>query len=64
MNPKEVFHNTAYSVQQPYIPDHSLEKNVFSPFSPTFPVRTSASMDCTLGRRKRSNVSDITATTL
>ena len=24
MNPKEVFHNTAYSVQQPYIAGHSL----------------------------------------
>ena len=24
MNPKEVFHNTAYSVQLPYIADHSL----------------------------------------
>ena len=24
MNPKEVFHNTAYSVQLPYIAGHSL----------------------------------------
>ena len=24
MNPKEVFHNTAYSVQLPYIADHTL----------------------------------------
>ena len=24
LNPKEVFHNTAYSVQQPYIAGHSL----------------------------------------
>ena len=26
MNPKEVFHNTAYSVQPPYIAGHSLEE--------------------------------------
>ena len=25
MNPKEVFHNTAYSIQLPYIAGHSLE---------------------------------------
>ena len=25
MNPKEVFHNTAYSVQLPYIAGHSLK---------------------------------------
>ena len=30
MNPKEVFHNTAYSVQLPYIPGHSLKKNFWS----------------------------------
>ena len=26
MNPKEVFHNTAYSVQLPYIAGHSLKE--------------------------------------
>ena len=29
MNPKEVFYNTAYSVQLPYIAGHSLKKDFF-----------------------------------
>ena len=29
MNPKEVFHNTAYSVQLPYIAGHSLSVEKF-----------------------------------
>ena len=28
MNPKEVFHNTAYPVQLPYIAGHSLQNQV------------------------------------
>ena len=30
MNPKEVFHNTAYSVQLPYIAGHYLKKKINS----------------------------------
>jgi len=29
-NPKEVFHNTAYSVQLPYIAGHSLQCLIFN----------------------------------
>ena len=32
MNPKEVFHNTAYSVQLPYIAGHSLNRKIYTPF--------------------------------
>ena len=38
MNPKEVFHNTAYSVQQPYIAGHSLVNGESHEFTTTLPL--------------------------
>ena len=37
MNPKEVFHNTAYAVQLPYIAGHSLKDDLNNRVSLYFP---------------------------